>query len=80
MKILGIILIIIGFCITVVVKIGPSEETKWIFTYGDLLPMITALVLIVPGLIIYKKKQIKISCINSIKKKVIGIFSKTNLY
>ncbi|CAM3942303.1 hypothetical protein OZ664_18220 [Elizabethkingia sp. HX WHF] len=57
MKILGIILIIIGFCITVVVKIGPSEETKWIFTYGDLLPMITALVLIVPGLIIYKKNR-----------------------
>ena len=42
-KILGIILIIIGFCITVLVKIGPSEETKWVFTYGDLPPIIIAL-------------------------------------
>ncbi|AIL46918.1 hypothetical protein BD94_3143 [Elizabethkingia anophelis NUHP1] len=29
-KISGIILIIIGFCITVLVKVGPSEETKWV--------------------------------------------------
>ncbi|MCL1666528.1 hypothetical protein M2T82_00475 [Elizabethkingia ursingii] len=56
-KIFGIILIIIGFCITVVVKIGPSEETKWVFTYGDLLPMIIALAFIIPGLIIYKKNR-----------------------
>ncbi|MDX8572050.1 hypothetical protein OZ666_10190 [Elizabethkingia sp. HX QKY] len=56
-KILGIILIIIGFCITVVVKIGPSEETKWVFTYGDFPLIIIALAIIVPGLIIYNKNR-----------------------
>ncbi|MHC6200979.1 hypothetical protein [Elizabethkingia miricola] len=56
-KILGIILIIIGFCITVLVKIGPSEKTKWVFTYGDLPIIIIALAIIVPGLIIYNKNR-----------------------
>ncbi|MCT3646428.1 hypothetical protein HZQ44_04610 [Elizabethkingia anophelis] len=56
-KISGIILIIIGFCITVLVKVGPSEETKWVFTYGDLAPIIIALAFIIPGLMIYNKNR-----------------------
>ncbi|MCT3898385.1 hypothetical protein [Elizabethkingia anophelis] len=56
-KISGIILIIIGFFITVLVKVGPSEETKWVFTYGDLPPIIIALAFIIPGLIIYNKNR-----------------------
>ncbi|CAI9679547.1 MULTISPECIES: hypothetical protein [Elizabethkingia] len=56
-KISGIILIIIGFCITVLVKVGPSEETKWVFIYGDLPPIIIALAFIIPGLIIYNKNR-----------------------
>ncbi|HFK5565234.1 TPA: hypothetical protein ACG0AB_000712 [Elizabethkingia anophelis] len=56
-KISGIILNIIGFCITVLVKVGPSEETKWVFTYGDLPPIIIALAFIIPGLIIYNKNR-----------------------
>lgn len=56
-KISGIILIILGFCITVVIKMGPSRETEWMFTYGIWLPIIIALALIIPGLIIYNKNR-----------------------
>ncbi|MDR2235441.1 MAG: hypothetical protein LBE92_04915 [Chryseobacterium sp.] len=56
-KTLGIILIIIGFCLTVVVKIGPSKETSWVFGYGDLPPMFLAAALIIPGLVLYNKNR-----------------------
>ncbi|WP_157845073.1 hypothetical protein [Chryseobacterium indologenes] len=56
-KALGIILIIIGFCLTVVVKIGPSKETSWLFGYGDLPPLLLAVAIIIPGLIMYNKNR-----------------------
>jgi hypothetical protein len=54
-KILGIVLILIGFCLTVVVKIGPSKETSWMFAYGDIPPLLIAVVTIIPGIILYNK-------------------------
>ncbi|MDR6920984.1 MULTISPECIES: hypothetical protein [Chryseobacterium] len=56
-KTLGIILIIIGFCLTVIVKIGPSRETSWLFGYGELPPILLAAVMIIPGWIIYNKNR-----------------------
>ncbi|WP_312302475.1 hypothetical protein [Chryseobacterium sp.] len=56
-KTLGIILILLGFCLTVVIKIGPSKETSWLFGYGDLPPMLLAVALIIPGLILYNKNR-----------------------
>lgn len=56
-KTLSIIMIIIGFCLVVVIKIGPSKETSWLFAYGDLVPMIVAAAIIIPGWIMYKKSR-----------------------
>lgn len=56
-KALGIILIIIGFCLTVIVKIGPSKETSWLFGYGDLPLLLLAATIIIPGWIIYNKNR-----------------------
>ena len=56
-KALGIILIIIGFCLTVIVKIGPSRETSWLFGYGELPPILLAAAIIIPGWIIYNKNR-----------------------
>jgi len=56
-KALGIILIIIGFCLTVIVKIGPSKETSWLFGYGELPPILLAAAIIIPGWIIYNKNR-----------------------
>lgn len=56
-KTLSIIMIIIGFCLIVIIKIGPSKETSWLFTYGDLIPMVVAAVIIIPGWIMYKKSR-----------------------
>ncbi len=56
-KTLGIIMIIIGFCLAVVVKIGPSKETSWLFSYGELLPLLIAGVILIPGWIMYNKNR-----------------------
>lgn len=56
-KIVGIILILIGFCLVVVIKIGPSRETSWLFKYGELAPMLTAAAILIPGLILYNKNR-----------------------
>ncbi|MGG7440403.1 hypothetical protein [Chryseobacterium arthrosphaerae] len=56
-KTLGIILILLGFCLTVVIKIGPSKETSWLFGYGELPPMLLAAALLIPGLILYNKNR-----------------------
>ncbi|MCS4304966.1 MULTISPECIES: hypothetical protein [unclassified Chryseobacterium] len=56
-KTLGIIMIIIGFCLTVVVKIGPSKETSWLFRYGELPLLIIAAAIIIPGFILYNKNR-----------------------
>ncbi|UHO37501.1 hypothetical protein H5J24_17665 [Chryseobacterium capnotolerans] len=56
-KTLGIIMIIIGFCLAVVVKIGPSKETSWLFGYGELLPLLIAAAFVVPGWVMYNKNR-----------------------
>jgi hypothetical protein len=56
-KIIGIILILIGFCLTVVVKIGPSKETSWLFRYGEVPPLLLAAALIIPGLVMYDRNR-----------------------
>ncbi|WP_164975852.1 MULTISPECIES: hypothetical protein [unclassified Chryseobacterium] len=56
-KIAGIIMIIIGFCLTVIVKIGPSKETSWLFRYGELVPLLVAIAIIIPGWIMYNKNR-----------------------
>ncbi len=56
-KTLGIILIIIGFCLVVVIKIGPSKETSWLFRYGELSPLLIAAAMTIPGMIIYNKNK-----------------------
>lgn len=56
-KITGIILIIIGFCLVVVIKIGPSKETSWLFKYGELAPMLMGAAILIPGLIMYNKNR-----------------------
>ncbi|WP_165852290.1 hypothetical protein [Chryseobacterium pennae] len=56
-KTLGIIMIIIGFCLTVIVKIGPSKETSWMFRYGELPLLLIAAAIIIPGFILYNKNR-----------------------
>ncbi|WP_172625745.1 DUF6903 family protein [Chryseobacterium panacisoli] len=56
-KITGIILIIIGFCLVVIIKIGPSKETSWLFKYGELAPMLMGVAILIPGLIMYNKNR-----------------------
>lgn len=56
-KIAGIILILIGFCLVVVVKIGPSRETSWLFKYGELVPMLMGAAILIPGLVMYNKNR-----------------------
>ncbi|WP_164976790.1 hypothetical protein [Chryseobacterium sp. CH21] len=56
-KIVGIILIVIGFCLVVVIKIGPSRETSWLFKYGELPPILLGAVILIPGLILYNKNR-----------------------
>ncbi|MGU3373515.1 DUF6903 family protein [Chryseobacterium sp. M5A1_1a] len=55
-KALGIILIILGFCLVMVIEIGSSRETSWLFKYGELLPMLVGVAIMIPGLILYNKK------------------------
>lgn len=56
-KALGITLIIIGFCLVVVIKIGPSRETSWLFKYGELAPMLAGAAILIPGWILYNKNR-----------------------
>ncbi|WP_165602287.1 hypothetical protein [Chryseobacterium artocarpi] len=56
-KILGILLIIIGFCLVVVIKIGPSKETSWLFKYGELPPILAGAAILIPGMIMYNKNR-----------------------
>ncbi|WP_164464007.1 hypothetical protein [Chryseobacterium sp. G0186] len=56
-KALGIILIIIGFCLVVVIKIGPSRETSWLFKYGEWVPMLIGAAILIPGWILYNKNR-----------------------
>ncbi|GAA4181161.1 MULTISPECIES: hypothetical protein [Sphingobacterium] len=56
-KALGIMLILIGFALVVILKIGISKETAWMFEYGNWPLIILALALLVPGLILYNKNR-----------------------
>ncbi|MDQ1858532.1 MULTISPECIES: DUF6903 family protein [unclassified Chryseobacterium] len=56
-KILGIILIMIAFCLVMVIKIGPSRETSWLFKYGELIPMLAGAAILIPGLVLYNKNR-----------------------
>lgn len=56
-KTLGIILIIVGFCLALVIKIGPSKETGWLFSFGIWPPLIVAIVCLIPGYILYNKNR-----------------------
>jgi len=56
-KIIGIILILIGFLIVAILKIGPSKETNFLFTYGNWPLIGSALALLIPGLIVYNKNR-----------------------
>lgn len=56
-KTLGIIMIVIGFCLAVVIKIGPSKETSWLFVYGELAPLLIAAAILIPGWIMYNKNK-----------------------
>lgn len=53
---IGIILIIIGFSLAVIMKIGPAKETKFLFEYGIWPLIITALLCLIPGLTLYRKR------------------------
>ncbi|ULT25975.1 hypothetical protein KUH03_03080 [Sphingobacterium sp. E70] len=50
-------LILIGFALVVILKIGISKETAWMFEYGNWPLIILALALLVPGLILYNKNR-----------------------
>lgn len=54
---ISIIMIIIGFCLTVVVKIGPCKETSWLFGYGELPLLLIAAAIIIPGMVLYNKNR-----------------------
>ncbi|MBO9694415.1 MULTISPECIES: hypothetical protein [unclassified Chryseobacterium] len=56
-KTLGVILIIISFCLIVVIKIGPSRETSWLFRYGELPPMLIGAAVLIPGWLMYNKNR-----------------------
>jgi hypothetical protein len=54
-KYLGIILILIGFAFVFVLKVGPAEETLWMFTYGDWPLLLLSLLCLIPGLVLYNR-------------------------
>lgn len=54
-KNLGIALILVGFALVFVLKIGPSNETLWMFTYGDWPLIVLSLLCLIPGLSLYNK-------------------------
>ncbi len=55
-KTIGTILILIGFAFAVVLKIGPSKETGFLFEYGIWPLIIAAILCIIPGFILYRKR------------------------
>lgn len=55
-KAIGIILIIIGFSLAVIMKIGPTKETGFLFEYGIWPLIIVAALCLIPGLILYRKR------------------------
>lgn len=56
-KIIGIVLILIGFVLVFIVKVGPEKETSLLFEYGIWPPLIGALLCLIPGLILYRSNN-----------------------
>lgn len=56
-KALGILLIIIGFALAFIMKVGPAKETKILFEYGIWPLIIAALIFSISGLILYNKNK-----------------------
>ncbi|MBB6369668.1 hypothetical protein [Chryseobacterium shigense] len=56
-KVIGIILIVIGACLAFIMKMGPAEETVWMFTYGIWPVIIAALILLITGLSLYNRNR-----------------------
>lgn len=56
-KLIGIILILIGFALVVIMKMGPAKETTFLFNYGIWPLIIGALVILVSGLLLYNKNK-----------------------
>lgn len=56
-KTIGVILIIIGFGLAVMLKIGPAKETAWMYQFGEWPLIILAVVFLIPGLILYNKSR-----------------------
>lgn len=56
-KLLGILLILIGFALVVIMKMGPAKETAFLFNYGIWPLIIGALVILVSGLALYNKNK-----------------------
>lgn len=54
-KAIGVVLILIGFGLAVITKIGPAKETAWMFSYGIWPLLIAAALFLIPGLILYNK-------------------------
>lgn len=53
----GILLILIGFLMVVILKIGPAQETKFLFIFGEWPLIGGAFALLIPGIIIYNKNR-----------------------
>ncbi|WP_165585237.1 hypothetical protein [Chryseobacterium soli] len=56
-KAIGVILILIGVVLAIILKMGPAEETSFLFTYGEWPLIIGTLAILIPGLIIYNKNR-----------------------
>ncbi|MBA5792470.1 MULTISPECIES: hypothetical protein [unclassified Flavobacterium] len=56
-KFLGIILIIIGCCLALILKLGPAKETKFLFEFGVWPLIIAALAVTGIGLVLYNKNK-----------------------
>ncbi|WP_300672433.1 hypothetical protein [Soonwooa sp.] len=56
-KLLGIVLMIIGFALVVCLKMGPAQETEFLFSYGEWPLIAVALVVLVSGIVIYNKNK-----------------------
>jgi uncharacterized integral membrane protein len=56
-KLLGIILILIGFALVVILKMGPAKETGFLFDYGEWPLIAAALVVLISGLVLYNKNK-----------------------
>lgn len=56
-KAVGIFLILIGVSLVFILKVGPSKETNFLFTYGDWPLIVGGLICLIPGLIIYNKNR-----------------------